>query len=98
VRLSCAVAVRLLLTFYIDALTKTHVNCTRVQSRIPTSVVWLHRSSCFVLAAQFSSLEGSTSRLGGDNDWLASVDWTAGCWLLDSTETSDSSMDLTVFG
>jgi hypothetical protein len=41
----CAELVRLSLTFYTDALTRTHVNCMRVQSQVPTLLAWLHRSS-----------------------------------------------------
>jgi hypothetical protein len=75
----CAEQVRLSLTFYTDALTRTHVNCMRVQSQVPTLLVWLHRS--FGLCAGSSLGGGSTSRLEGDNDWLASaVDRTAGFW------------------
>jgi hypothetical protein len=40
----CAEQVRLSLTFYTDALTRTHVNCMRVQSQVPTLLAWLHRS------------------------------------------------------
>ena len=77
----CAELVRLSLTFYTDALTRTHVNCMRVQSQIPTLLAWLHRSSTVGFALAARSLEGSTSRLAGDNDWLPSVvDRTAGFW------------------